>query len=174
MTPTILVTGATGVQGGSTARELLAKNIKVRAFVRDPTSQAALNLQQAGAVLFKGDFDDVPAIQAATAGVTGVFLNTYPNFSDAEGEIKYARHFVEAARAAGTVKTFVVSTVLKASEREELAAQKKEPFLTFYYHCKAGVEKLVREGGFENWTVLRPDWMYYNYLAPPCAIHFPD
>ncbi|KZP14952.1 NAD dependent epimerase/dehydratase, partial [Athelia psychrophila] len=171
----ILVTGATGVQGGTTARELLGKNIPVRAFVRDPAAPAALALQKLGAELAQGDFDDVPAITAAVAGVSGVFLNTYPSFTDPAAEVRYAQNFVTAARAAQTVTTFVVSTVYKAGERAALAAAKPAyPFLAFYFSRKAGVEDVVRGGGFENTTVLRPDWLHYNYLAPGCAIHFPE
>ncbi|KAF7986280.1 hypothetical protein HWV62_35210 [Athelia sp. TMB] len=175
MTPTILVTGATGVQGGATARELLAKNIHVRAFVRNLASPAALSLQKLGAELAQGDFDDVPAITAAVTGVSGVFLNTYPSFTDPDAEVRYAQNFVTAALAAQTVKTFVVSTVYKAGEKAVLAAATpKYPFLAFYFSRKAGVEDVVRAGGFAHVTILRPDWLSYNYLAPGCDIHFPE
>ena len=40
----IVVTGATGHQGGATARELLAKGHKVRAMTRKPDSPAAKEL----------------------------------------------------------------------------------------------------------------------------------
>jgi uncharacterized protein YbjT (DUF2867 family) len=61
----------------------------------------------------------------------------------------------------------------------ELLASKPEfpastAFLKYYYDRKVGVEKVVKEGAFPNWTVLRPDWLDYNYLAPPCTIHFPE
>ncbi|MGX7672354.1 NmrA family NAD(P)-binding protein [Plantactinospora sp. DSM 117369] len=48
MNPTrkiVLVTGATGQQGGTTARHLRAGGWRVRALVRDPASSAA---QEAG------------------------------------------------------------------------------------------------------------------------------
>jgi len=165
MSQTFLVTGATGAQGGSTTRELLSQGAKVHALVRNPLSEAAKDLQALGVVLFKGDFDDVPAINAATAGVTGVFLNTFPNFTDPDGEVRYARNFVTAAKDAKTVTTFVVSTVFKASEAAEIAASKPGyQFLSFYYNRKAGVEKVVKEGGFSNWTVLRPDCEFSGAL----------
>jgi len=171
-----LVTGATGAQGGATARELLNHGAKVHALVRNTSSPAAQALQSLGAILFQGDFSSLPAISAAMKGVTGVFLNTYPSFTDPAGEILQAQNLVSAALAIGTVTIFVVSTVYKASEQAELTAAKKNeyPFLNYYYERKEGVEKVVREAGFENWTVLRPDWLDYNYLAPGCAIHFPE
>jgi uncharacterized protein YbjT (DUF2867 family) len=45
----IAVTGATGQQGGATARHLLAKGFKVRALTRDPQKPDAKALVEAGA-----------------------------------------------------------------------------------------------------------------------------
>lgn len=58
MTPTVLVTGATGYQGSGTARQLLAANIRVNALVRDPSKPAALELKQLGEKICVGGFDD--------------------------------------------------------------------------------------------------------------------
>ncbi|MDF5710566.1 MAG: NmrA family NAD(P)-binding protein [Nostoc sp. S4] len=58
---TILVTGATGNQGGAVARHLLQRGkFTVRAFVRDQNKPAAQALKQAGAELAQGDFSDRP------------------------------------------------------------------------------------------------------------------
>src|SRR6476469_8217570 len=45
----IVVTGATGKQGGATARELLAKGHRVRAMTRKPDSPAAWEIAKLGA-----------------------------------------------------------------------------------------------------------------------------
>lgn len=167
MPQTFLITAATGAQGGSTARELLSKGAKVHALVRNPSSDAAKELESLGAVLFTGDFDDVTAIKAATAGVDGVFLNTFPSFTDPGAEVRYARNFVSAAKEAKTVTIFVVSTVLKAAEEAEATASRPEyPFLAYYFARKAGVEKVVKEGGFQNWTVLRPGCKLTHFPLP--------
>ncbi len=55
---TILVTGATGQQGGATARHLLAEGYAVRALVRDPNSPGAQGLANMGAALVVGDMDE--------------------------------------------------------------------------------------------------------------------
>jgi uncharacterized protein YbjT (DUF2867 family) len=158
MSKTFLITSASGSQGGSTARELLKQGHKIHALVRDSSSAAAIALQTHGAILFKGDFNDAPSIAAAIEGVDGVFLNTFPDFKDPDGEVRQAQNIVNAAKATKTVKTVVVSTVHKAAESAELTAPKPEyPFLKYYYARKAGVERVVMEAGFENWTVLRPD-----------------
>ncbi|WP_443051713.1 NmrA family NAD(P)-binding protein [Streptomyces sp. NBC_00304] len=69
----VAVTGATGKQGGATARRLLAAGTPVRALVRDTTAPAALALQAAGAELALGDFDDPSSLPAALEGAAGLF-----------------------------------------------------------------------------------------------------
>ncbi|KAJ7078077.1 NAD dependent epimerase/dehydratase [Mycena epipterygia] len=172
--PTFLITSATGRQGSSTARLLLVKGAKVHALVRDTSSPASLALHSMGATLFKGEFDDVPAITAAMEGVTGVFLNTFPNGADPTGEPRHAETIVAAARAAGTVTSFVVSTVANAGRDEDWGALKADfPFLAGYYTSKSGVEKVVRASGF-TYTILRPGWLMHNFIAPAPAYQFPE
>src|SRR5262245_9356860 len=62
---TVLVLGATGRQGGATARHLLTKGWRVRAFARHPEKPAAQALHQAGAEVIQGDFDDQASLEAA-------------------------------------------------------------------------------------------------------------
>jgi len=59
---TILVTGATGKQGGAVARLLLQKGHKVKAFTRKPDSPAALELKRLGAEPVAGSLDDLNSI----------------------------------------------------------------------------------------------------------------
>ena len=70
----ILVTGATGAQGGSVARALLSQDkFAVRIFTRDDTSPKAIALQLSGAELAIGDFENVESLRTAMKGVYGVF-----------------------------------------------------------------------------------------------------
>ncbi|NLZ04398.1 MAG: NmrA family NAD(P)-binding protein [Phycisphaerae bacterium] len=56
---TILVVGATGAQGGSVARHLLAGNtFQVRCLTRHPDSEKARALRQADAEIVQGDLED--------------------------------------------------------------------------------------------------------------------
>ncbi|KAJ6495392.1 NAD dependent epimerase/dehydratase [Mycena sanguinolenta] len=127
-----------------------------------------------GATLFKGGFGDVRAITAAIQGVSGVFLNTFPDFTDPNGEARVAETFVAAARATGTVKSFVVSTVHKTNLRADWNEVKADfPFLAQYFGSKAGVERVIRASGF-TYTILRPGWLMHNYIAPGPAYHFPE
>ena len=70
----ILVIGATGQQGGATARALLARGRPVHALVRDPDRPAAQSLAAQGATLVTGDLDDRESLRAAMSEVGGVFL----------------------------------------------------------------------------------------------------
>jgi len=51
----ILVLGATGQQGGATARELASRGFSVRAFTRDPDKPAARALVERGLEVVKGE-----------------------------------------------------------------------------------------------------------------------
>ncbi|KAJ7047612.1 putative NmrA-like family domain-containing protein [Mycena alexandri] len=167
--PKFLITGATGRQGGSAARLLLEKGATVHVLVRDLTSAPSLALQSLGATLFKGDFDDIPAITAAMQGVDGVFLNPAPG-----AETRVAEIFVAAARAAGTVTSFVLSTAFKAELYDDWSEIKTEwPFLASYYTNKTGAEKAIRASGF-TYTILRPGWLMHNYIGAATAYQFPE
>ncbi len=65
------VIGATGQQGGATARALLAAGAGVRALVRDPRAQPARALADRGAEVVRADIDDPASIRSALTGVDG-------------------------------------------------------------------------------------------------------
>ena len=71
---TVLITGATGKQGGATARALAGKGFKLRAMTRHPDSDAAKAVASAtGAEIVQGDLDDAASLKNALKGVWGVF-----------------------------------------------------------------------------------------------------
>src|SRR5918992_2730658 len=101
----IAVVGATGAQGGGLVRAILADRnggFAVRAITRNPDSDKAQALRNAGAEVVKGDTDDQASIQRAFQGAYGVFAltNFWEHFS-AERELAQARNMAQAARAAG-------------------------------------------------------------------------
>ncbi|KAF2144830.1 uncharacterized protein K452DRAFT_285154 [Aplosporella prunicola CBS 121167] len=126
MTKTIAVTGATGTQGGSVARILLATGAwKVRAITRNPNGNAAQTLATKGAEVVGADFDDEDSLVKAFEGVEAIFAVT--NFwehllagkSPSEaGEIE-AKHAVNLAKAASQTETlqhYVWSTLPSAND----------------------------------------------------------
>jgi uncharacterized protein YbjT (DUF2867 family) len=106
----ILVTGATGRQGGATARHLLTNGWRVRALTRDPQKPAAQALQQAGAEVIQGDYDDRASLDAAMHGVYGVF-----SVQASVDEIRQGKQIADVARAA-SVQHFVYSSVQSAAD----------------------------------------------------------
>jgi len=72
----VLVTGATGRQGGAVARNLLGDGVDVRALTRRPESAAATELVERGASVVEGDLTDRSSLEAAVEDVDGVYCVT--------------------------------------------------------------------------------------------------
>ena len=173
MAPTFLITGATGSQGGATARILLSQNAAVHVLVRDTKSPASQSLQKAGAIIFQGDFDDTIAIKAAITGVSGIFLNPFPA-ADPEVQVRQAQNFIDAAIASKTVETIVLSTAFFTGSRDIWGSTDPRLGLLAYYSQKAEIEDAVRSAGLQNHTILRPGFLMQNYLLPQAAFLTPE
>jgi uncharacterized protein YbjT (DUF2867 family) len=147
----ILVTGATGNQGGAVARHLLQRGkFKVRAMVRDRNKPAAQALQQAGAELVQADFNDRASLDLAVQGVYGVF--SMQDFREgAEVEIRHGRALADAANAAG-IQHFVYSSVGSAERNTGIP----------HFDSKFRVEEYIRSISLPH-TILRPVFFFYNY-----------
>jgi uncharacterized protein YbjT (DUF2867 family) len=110
----IAVLGATGAQGGGLARAILADAggpFRLRALTRNPASDAARALAEAGGEVVQADLDDADSLRRAFDGVHGVFAvtNFWEHFSP-EKEIQQASNIVAAAKAAA-VEHLVWSTL---------------------------------------------------------------
>ncbi len=108
----ILITGATGQQGGAVAKHLLKDGWEIRALVRDPNKDKAQELAKQGVELVQGDLYDRSSLDGALKGAYGAFSvqNYWLPDVGYEGEIKQGKLFAEAAKGAG-VKHFVYSSV---------------------------------------------------------------
>src|SRR5580700_1523575 len=69
----VLVTGATGQQGGAVARALLSRGHRVKALTRKPDSDAARRLMSAGADVVIGDLGDAASVLKAASSVDAMF-----------------------------------------------------------------------------------------------------
>jgi uncharacterized protein YbjT (DUF2867 family) len=108
--PLVLVTGATGAQGGSVAQHLLQSNqFRVRALTRNPKSPKAKALEAAGAELATGDLNDKDSLLRALEGTDSVFgvTNFWEHF---DREYEHGINLVDAVTDSG-VKQFVFSTL---------------------------------------------------------------
>ena len=155
---TVLVTGATGKQGGALARLLLKRGHRVLAFVRSPDSPAAKELEQRGAELTPGDFDDPDSIERALHGVDAVFAMATP-FADGglEGEVRHGRHLIDAAKLA-RVKHFLYSSVAGADQETGIP----------HFDTKHVVEGHLRQSGLP-YTIVAPVWFMENFVGPSFA-----
>src|SRR5258705_4880022 len=154
----IAVIGATGQQGGGVLRVLQASGqFKVRALTRNPNKQRELAEEVVEADLAKPE-----TLKAAFEGAHGVFLVT--NFQEAgTNEHKQATAAIRAAKDAG-VKHLIWSTLPNV---EAISGGK---FDVPHFTGKAKVDRVVKDGGFQNYTfVIAP--FYYQNLAGAIAPH---
>lgn len=110
----IAVVGATGTQGGSLVHAILAdKNgpFRARALTRNPKSEKARALADAGAEVVEANTDDESSLQRAFSGAYGAFCVTnFWEHMSPERELHQARNMAEAAHNAG-LKHVVWSTL---------------------------------------------------------------
>jgi len=151
----ILVTGATGQQGGATARELLARGHKVRAMTRKPDSAPARALAKLGAEVVTGDLDDAASVERALAGAWGALAvqNTWE--AGVEAEEQQGLRFAELARKSG-VQHLVYASVASAQRNTGIP----------HFENKWRVEGRVRSLGFPSFTIFRPVFFMENLVSP--------
>src|ERR1051325_740325 len=114
---TVLVTGATGAQGGSVARYLLRSGkYNVRCLRRKPASDKGRALQQAGAEVVGGDLNDRSSLTKAMNGCEAVFAVTnWWELFDSSKESEQGRNLVDAA-VESKIPKFMFSTLPSAKE----------------------------------------------------------
>lgn len=106
----ILVTGATGAQGGSVAKALLAQNkFAVRILTRNANSQNAIALKELGAEVITGDMNDIESLKTAMQDCYGVYgvTNFWEHF---ENEYQQGKNMVDAVKATG-ISHFIFHTL---------------------------------------------------------------
>src|SRR5690242_16344036 len=111
----VLVTGATGSQGGAVAKLLLDHGHQVRAVTRTPDSPAAKSLAAHGVELVAVDLADRRAIDGAARGVDAVFAMATPFGNGIAGETQQGKNVADAAKAAGAF--LVYSSVANADKK---------------------------------------------------------
>jgi uncharacterized protein YbjT (DUF2867 family) len=98
---TVVVTGATGKQGGAVVKILLARGHEVRAVTRDTASAKAGELSKAGVTLVRASFEDTAALTKVLEGATSFFAMTTPFEVGTQAEMRQGISAVDAAKAAG-------------------------------------------------------------------------
>lgn len=150
----ILVTGATGNQGGAVAYSLLSSGWTVRALIRDPSKPAALVLAEKGVQVVKGDLDDRVSVDQALKGVYGVFSVQAFMEQGTAGEIRQGKTLADSAKAAG-IEHFVYSSVAGAERNTDIP----------HFESKWEIEQHIRTLKLPA-TIFRPVFFMHNFNSP--------
>lgn len=149
----ILVSGATGQQGGAVARHLLSKGFRVRALTRNGDQDAARALTDQGAEVVEGSFDDRASLDRALDGVYGAYSVQGFFEESVESEVRWGKAFADAASDAG-VEHFVYNSV-GGAERETGVP---------HFDSKWAIEEHIRALGLPA-TILRPVMFMNNWTT---------
>jgi uncharacterized protein YbjT (DUF2867 family) len=150
VTHKILVLGATGQQGGATARHLIERGTHIRVLVRTADSPAATALKDAGAELVLGDMADVDSLKSAMAGVNGVFSVQPPT----EDEIQLGTNVADAAASSG-IDHLVYTSVAGVDRADGIGS----------WDSKKQIEQHIRTVGLPT-TFLQPVKFMENIVNP--------
>jgi uncharacterized protein YbjT (DUF2867 family) len=150
---TVLVTGATGQQGGAVACALLSRGHRVKALTRKPDSDAARRLVLAGADLATGDLGDKASVLKAASGASAMFLMGDSTEAGTEEETRQGILAAEAAKEGG-VGHLIYSSVADANKQTGIP----------HFESKALVEKHIAGLGIP-YTISAPASFMENVVA---------
>jgi uncharacterized protein YbjT (DUF2867 family) len=158
---TILVTGATGAQGGSVAAHLATRGtFRVRCLTRKPDSPRARALAGTGIEVVKGDLKEPATLAGALKGCSGVFgvTNFWEHFG---GEYELGKNLVDAVAASG-IEHFVFSTLPGVQKISHGALEAP------HFDIKARLEQYSRGLALPA-TYVHVAFYYENFLSffPP-------
>src|SRR5258705_5063189 len=152
----VLITGATGHQGGATLRHLAKRGgFKLRALTRKPDSDAAKALAALCAEVVAGDLDDAASLTRALEGAWGVYSvqNTWE--AGVEKEEAQGKRLAQLARDQN-VQHFVYASVGSAHKATGIP----------HFENKLRVEQTVKALGFPSYAIIRPVFFMENLLSP--------
>lgn len=148
----ILVTGATGHQGGAVLRKLRERGFPVRALTRDPNQEKARALVGHGTEVVRGDLHDPASLTRALDGVYGVFA-VQASSGGPENEMRQGIALADAAQRS-RISHFVYSSVGSADRHTGIP----------HFESKFRIEEHIRATGM-RYTILRPVFFMENWLG---------
>ncbi|MDT0342295.1 NmrA/HSCARG family protein [Streptomyces litchfieldiae] len=163
MDKTVVVVGATGMQGRAVTRHLLTGGWRVRALTRDPSGARAQALARAGAQVVQARMEDIDSLTAAAEGAWGLFSvqptvgspGTAPDFTT-EDEVRWGVNVAEAAHAA-RVRHLVFTSVAGADRHP---GEKVPVNLVSKWRIEHHIARLGLPA-----TILRPVSFMENYTG---------
>src|SRR5580692_3964093 len=102
----VVVTGATGQQGGAVVKSLLERGHQVRAVTRGTDFAKTSELANAGVTVVRASLEDTPALTKALEGATSLFAMTTPSGGGTQAETRQGVSAANAAKAAGVHLVF--------------------------------------------------------------------
>ncbi|MGZ2380725.1 NAD-dependent epimerase/dehydratase family protein [Rhizobium leguminosarum] len=150
----VLVTGATGQQGGAVVRALIARGHRVKALSRNPDSDSAKRLAAAGVEVVAGNLDDGASVAKAASGVDTMFLMGNSYETGVEAETRQGIAAADAAKAAG-IGHLIYSSVADADKKTGIP----------HFDSKYLVEKHIAGLGIP-YTISAPVAFMENTVAP--------
>lgn len=153
MSRSVLITGATGDTGRPAVKESLRRGLHVRAMVHGKNDRAA-SLEQLGAEIVTGDFEQIDTIRQAMEGVDAAYF-VYPV---APGLIEATVNFAQAAKEASV--TAIVNLSQRSANRSSASHSCRDSWIA---------EQVMNWSGLPV-THLRPtyflEWLLYPWQLP--------
>jgi len=150
----VLVTGATGKQGGAVVEALVTRGHHVRALTRNAASPAAQRLREQGVEIAGGDFTDQDSLVRAARGVDAMYAMSTPYEQGAEQETAQGMTLTEAAKAAG-VAHLIYSSVASAHRATGIP----------HFDSKYAVEQHLQASRVPS-TIVAPVYFLENVWQP--------
>jgi len=154
----VLVSGATGRQGGAVIRHMASKGWKLRALVFKADGAAVQKLVDQNIEVVRGNLEDPPSLEPAVRGSYGVFSVQDFWSVGAKREVQQGKNLADAAKKAG-VQHFVYSSVGGAERNSRID----------HWESKWEIENYIRKLGLRA-TMLRPAAFMENYYIDQVEI----
>ncbi|MEM9918646.1 MAG: SDR family oxidoreductase [Bacteroidota bacterium] len=148
----ILVTGATGKTGMAALRELVSRDVDVRAMTRNPDKAAMFEERGIPAVV--ADFQNASSLNKALEEINRMFLVSSPSPEMVQTE----KNVINAAKKAG------IEYIVKISA---IGSGKTAPFKLGQYH--AAIEEHLQKSDLA-YTILQPHGFMQNLLGSVATI----
>ncbi len=166
----IAVVGSTGAQGGGLVRAILNDkhgSFAARAITRNPNSEKAKALADAGAEVVAGDVDDIKSLRKAFDGAHGAFCVTFFwEHLKPEKELSHARNMAQAAKDAG-VHHVIWSTLEDTRKSVPLSDDRMPTLMGKYkvphFDAKGEADEIFRQLGVPT-TFLLASFYWENFI----------
>ena len=148
----VLVTGASGLVGTHTCRELSKNGWQVRALIRDP-ARAAMALGQLPVEFRVGDVRDATALRGSLNGC-GAVVHLAAIAIETKGETYRESNTAATERLISAARVESVQRVIFMSQN---GADSRSPYP--FLHSKGVAQDSIKTSGL-RWTILRPSVIF--------------